>query len=39
MSEALQQIASLRWKNQLDMEALEKEIHLGKGVPTVISLE
>jgi L,D-transpeptidase ErfK/SrfK len=39
MSEALQQIASLRWKNQLDMETLEKEIHLGKGVPTVISLE
>lgn len=37
MLEAMQQIAQLPWHGRLNREAMEEEIHLGRGVPTVIS--
>ncbi len=37
LSLAMQQIAHLSWHGLLNQEAIEKEIHLGRGVPTVIS--
>lgn len=37
LTNALQQIAQSGWQGLIDPEAMEKEIHLGRGVPTVVS--
>jgi L,D-transpeptidase ErfK/SrfK len=37
LQDVLQQISRLPWQGHLDMEALKKELVLGRGVPTVVS--